>query len=84
MQQALELAVLVSALLFLLSGAVYFISETRAGGARPTRASGAGATCIYYGREGLQCWPEFDDQPEAEPQGLVIERTEHPAGRLRI
>lgn len=83
-EASLTLAVLVAALLFLLSGAAYFISEIRAGAAKPTMTTGGGATCIYYGRDGLQCWPEFDDQPEAEPQGLVIERGAAPAGRLRI
>lgn len=76
--------VLLAALLFLLSGSAYFINELRAGGTKPTMASGAGATCVYYGRDGLQCWPEFEDQAEAEPQGLLIDRAEQSAERLRI
>ena len=83
-EHGLVLPVLLATLLFLFSGSAYFINELRAGGTKPTMASGAGATCVYYGRDGLQCWPEFEEQAEAEPQGLLIERAGQAAERLRI
>ncbi len=76
--------VLLAALLFLLSGSAYFINEIRTGQAVPQSIGGSGATCVYYGRDGLQCWPEFEEQAEAEPQGLLIDRAGQSAERLRI
>lgn len=79
-------ALVLAALLFLLSGSAYFISEMHRDVDSPRMASGAGAVCFYYGRGGLQCWPEFEaDEEEAIAQGLQLDQLASPASqRLRL
>lgn len=84
LEQALVLPLLLAALLFLVAGALFFISELRSGSTRPVMATGGNVTCIYYGRDGLQCWPEFEDDLELELQGLEIEPAQAPAERVRM
>lgn len=70
MKGILEQSVVVAALIFLSSGAVFFLGELRDRGAGLQRINSNDITCVYRGRSALQCWPEV-----SEPQ--LKEETMH-------
>ncbi|WP_374979044.1 hypothetical protein PSGK_19060 [Pseudomonas solani] len=69
MKSIIDHTVAIAALVFLTSGAVFFLGELSDRGSGLQRVNSNDITCVYRGRSALQCWPEVSE-PQAQDEAM--------------